>query len=153
MATRARVSKIVLHEAVGMLGEKRFFLETRQCLREGDRKSGVDALLERFNCPSLEDAKGDNTSQGACPHQCTRKDHPWLDGEGTGVHQFLDRDRDTEQEPADRDGVGGDDAEHLPLQSREQPELVQHILDHVAELVLGECGHGSIQKKLLPREW
>jgi len=68
--------------------------------------------------------------------QCQRKDHPWLDGE-VG-HQLFRRHGDAEHEQADRDSVGGDNAEHLPLQSHEQPELVQNILDNVEELVLGE---------------
>ena len=61
-------------EPARMLGEKRFFLEARQCLGEDDRNSGVEALPERFNCPSLEDEKGGNASQAACPYQCKRKD-------------------------------------------------------------------------------
>ena len=129
MATRAR-QEIGFAEPVRMLGEQRFLLEARECLGEGGRNSGVDTLLERFNCPSPENAKG------VCHHQCQRKDHPWLDGEV--AHQLLRRDGDAEHEQADRDGVGGDNAEHLPLQSHEQPELVQNILDNVAELVLGE---------------
>ena len=45
-------------EPVRMLGEKRFFLEARQCLGKGGRNSGVDTLLERFTCPSPENANG-----------------------------------------------------------------------------------------------
>ena len=134
---RAR-QEIGFAEPVRMLKEKQFSLEAWQCLGEGGRNSGVDALMGRFNCPSLEDAKGGNAIQGARPHQCKRKDHPWLAGKGKGAHRLLDRDEDPEDEQADRDSVGGDDGEHLPLQSHEQPELVQNILDNVAELVLGE---------------
>jgi hypothetical protein len=87
-------------------------------------------LPERFTCPSPENVKGVRT------HLCQGKDHPWHDGEE--AHQLLRRDGDAEHEQADRDGVGGDNDGQLPLQSHEQPELVQNIPDNVAELVLGE---------------